>query len=56
MSPLERVVFSNWLLKFASIFAWPYNWLMNARMMFIFFGDCLATPEENENQTHENNH
>jgi hypothetical protein len=56
MTLLECIVFSDWLLKAASILAKPYNWLMNARMMFIVYGDCLATPEEYESQSLESNH
>ena len=48
MTLLECIVFSDWLLKAASILAKPYNWIMNARMMFVAYGDCLATPEEYE--------
>lgn len=56
MTLLECIVFSDTLLKAASILAKPYNWLMNARMMFIAYGDCLATPEEYESQSLESNH
>jgi len=55
MKLIERIVFSDLLLAIAKVPAKPYNWLINARMMFIFYGDCLTTREEYESQSLESN-
>jgi hypothetical protein len=48
---IERVVFCNWLLFLARLPAYPYNWLMQARMNFIGYGDCLTSRKEYENRS-----
>ena len=50
MTIIERVIFNDVLLALIRLPAFPYNWVMRARMRFIAHGDCLATPEENENR------
>lgn len=47
-SLLTRLVFANWLWCLTGVLAKPREWVVAARLNFIWFGDCSATPEERE--------